>query len=823
AAAGATSAAHLGAAAMLGVHHRSAAKVLTRQQQQKARDEAKRKEVVDKIESIYAATKARVETKLNDLDTEVNRLFDVGVDGAIATMTLYVNERIDAWKSDRYRWNPFAWAKDKLVGLPDEANVFYEEGRRVFQARMDRLIVLVADVVELRLKQAKAEVTKGKDEIETYVKSQPKELQHVAQQAQTDVNARFQELEGSIEEKKNSLAQSLAQKYKEGFDKSNEALKAIQEANKGLVTKFAEKLGEIIKALREFKQRVVAALKKSDDTISRIISDPIGFLGNLIDAVKGGISRFVDNIWVHLKAGFLEWLFGNLPPGVEIPTDVSIGSIFKLVLGVLGITYDRMRAKAVKLIGERNVKIIEKVVSYIKTLITGGIAALWEEVKTDLSNLKEMVFDALQDWLITTLIKKAVAKIVLLFNPVGAIIQAILGIIDIVMFVVENAKKILAFVESVINSIADIASGMIDNAIKKVEDALARTIPLLISFLARFLGLSGITEKIREFIFKVQDRVDKAIDKAIAKIVETMKKVLGGSAATDDEKQKKLDDALTAGQTAFDKFSGHPVGIAVLRPLLAAIRIRYGLTRLEPVQDGTVWSIEGEINPKGKRRTKAEIAAQNDAEAQNVAVGNDVRLVGSRQLAGKVTKVHTDEATKRKVRLEWQTTHKGSATRIELRVDDYKKKWRYQNPEERNIEEEELKEHNKENKWTDMNVARRVLNYRVHQNPKLQMNPSGKEWEHIHEKSRGGENSVKNLALIDAQINRDLGKDFGKPYRDYEVPGFLGTGDQSLRDFLRGASEETYRKWKFKFYDWKYHVKLKPEITNDIGRYQVID
>ena len=69
----------------------------------------------------------------------------------------------------------------------------------------------------------------------------------------------------------------------------------------------------------------------------------------------------------------MKWLFGALADRrSRCRTDLSLPSILKLVLGVLGITYERMRAKAVKLIGERAVAIIEKLVEYIKTLITGG-------------------------------------------------------------------------------------------------------------------------------------------------------------------------------------------------------------------------------------------------------------------------------------------------------------------------------------------------------------------------------------------------------------------------------------------------------------------
>jgi hypothetical protein len=542
AASAATSATKVGAAAMLGVRAGGNAKVLTKQQEQKAKDEAKRKAVVDKIESIYASTKVKVDAKLAAVDGEVNAMFDSGVDAALNAMTKFVNTRMRAYKIDRYLSIPLVglarWVKDQFVGLPDEVNAFYDQGRALFQGLMDALIVKVAALVEQRLKEAKQEVARGQAEIKAFVASQPKDLQQVAQQAASDVNSRFQELEKGIEDKKSSLAQSLAQKYKEGFDKANEALKAIQDSNKGLVAGFIEKLGEVIKALMEFKARLMGILRKGEETIKLILADPIGFVGNLINAVKGGISAFVGNIKTHLANGFKKWLFGNLPPGVEIPADLGLVSIFKLVMGVLGITAAGMRAKAVKLIGERNVKIIEKVIEYVLILIRGGPAALWEKVKEDLSNLKDMVIEAIKSWLIDTIVKQAVTKILSMFNPAGAIIQAIMAIYNVVMFVVERAAQIMEFVESVINSIHAIATGSIGGAIAKVEQALGNAVPLLIGFLARLIGLGGIAQKVRDFIAKVQAKVDAAIDKAIAKIVAFVKKLFGKGKKEEDDKEK---------------------------------------------------------------------------------------------------------------------------------------------------------------------------------------------------------------------------------------------------------------------------------------------
>ena len=537
-----------GALLLAGTRGRGNALVLSRQQQQAAKEAAERQKVATHIEGIFAQTKQRVEARLASLDQQVAAIFDPGVDAALARMKQFVDDRIFRYKLERYLTIPglglARWLRDQALGLPEEVNAFYVQGRQVFQAAMDRLIDRVANLVETRLAQAKAEVDSGQAKIKAYVASLPANLRAAGDAAAKAVGERFNELSQSIDAKKEELAASLAQKYKEAFDKADEALKTMQDENKGLLQQFAEKLGEVVKALLEFKAKLMAILKKGQDAIQRILDDPIAFLGNLIAAVKGGFQAFVGNIWTHLKAGFMKWLFGSLAAmGITLPSDLSLPSILKLVLDVLGITYERMRAKAVRLIGERAVGAIEKVVEYVRELITGGPAKLWEKVKEDLGNLKQMVIDAIQDWLITTIIKQAVTKIVSMFNPAGAIVQAVLAIYNVVVFVIEKAQQIMTLVEAVVNSVAAIASGAIGSAIAWIEKSLANAVPLVIGFLAQLLGLGGISKKIQEFIRKVQGKVDAAIDKAIAKIVAMVKKLFGkgGKKDGDADKQKKLE------------------------------------------------------------------------------------------------------------------------------------------------------------------------------------------------------------------------------------------------------------------------------------------
>jgi hypothetical protein len=532
-----------GAGGMLTVKAGSKSAVLARQEAAKAKEEAARKDVTDHIEGIYNQTKAKVEEKLNGLETEVGGIFDSGVDAAINAMKSFVEEKLFQYKLVRYLSIPLvglaAWIRDQFKGLPEEVNVFYTAGRALFTRMMDAVVVRVSNVVETRLREAKAIVSAGQAEIAAYVAGLPKNLQAVGQAAQKEVAGRFEDLERGIDDKKNQLAQQLAQKYKEAFDKADEALKSIQDENKGLVAGFMEKLAEVIKILTEFKAKLMALLKKGEDAIKMVLADPIGFLSNLLAAIKLGFNQFVANIWTHLKKGFMTWLFGTLAEaGIEIPTDLSLSSILKLVMSVLGLTYERMRAEAVKLLGPTAVAIIEKLVEYVKAVIQGGPAALWEKVKEDLSNLKAMVIDAIQDWLITTIVKKAVAKIVTMFNPVGAIVQAVMMIYSVVMFVIERAAQIMSLVEAVINSVQAIAQGAIGGAANWIEQALGRLVPVAIGLLASLIGLGGLGAKIKELVTKAGDLVWGAIRKFFKRAIDFVKKMWGKLTGKDKEKEK---------------------------------------------------------------------------------------------------------------------------------------------------------------------------------------------------------------------------------------------------------------------------------------------
>src|SRR3712207_7376797 len=53
---------------------------------------------------------------------------------------------------------------------------------------------------------------------------------------------------------------------------------------------------------------------------------------------------------------------------------------------------------------------IERMVEYVRALMTGGPAALWEQVQGDIGDLKERVLGDIRTMIITEVIKAAVLK-----------------------------------------------------------------------------------------------------------------------------------------------------------------------------------------------------------------------------------------------------------------------------------------------------------------------------------------------------------------------------------------------------------------------------
>ncbi|GJQ22222.1 MAG: hypothetical protein HBSAPP01_00120 [Candidatus Brocadia sapporoensis] len=300
--------------------------------------------------------------------------------------------------------------------------------------------------------------------------------------------------------------------------------------------------------------KAVPYVAKAKSTFITIIKNPVGFVGNLVRAGKMGFEMFKERIGEHLKAALINWLVGPLAEaGVYIPKSFTLIEIVKLVLSVLGLTWQNIRNKLVKIIPEPVLVVLEKTAGILVTLVKDGPAAAWEQIKAELTDLKDQLIAQITQMVTTEIVKAAVTKLVTMLNPAGAVIQAIIAIYNTISFFIQKINQIAAVVASFIDSISAIAAGQIANAAKKVEQTMANTLTVIIAFLAKFAGLGGIPDKIVGIVKKIRQPIDKGLDK----IVDWLGKMLSKAKAAVSEWWKaKKPFTNKAGEAHTLSFSG---------------------------------------------------------------------------------------------------------------------------------------------------------------------------------------------------------------------------------------------------------------------------
>ncbi|MCI5130889.1 MAG: hypothetical protein D3904_05055, partial [Candidatus Electrothrix sp. EH2] len=311
----------------------------------------------------------------------------------------------------------------------------------------------------------------------------------------------------------------------------------IAGAFKKVVGTFAGIVGEFISwglkqvvSLLEILFSVVAPsvmpyLKKAKGAFVTILKNPIGFAGNLVRAGKLGFQMFAGNILKHLKTALIKWITGPLgKAGVYIPKSFSLMEIIKLVLSVLGLTWQNIRQKLVKIIPDPILTGLEKTAGILVTLVKDGPVAAWEQIKNELAELKDQLISQVTEMVTTKVVQAAVTKLGTMLNPAGAVIQSIISIYNTITFFIERAGQMASVVGSFINSISAIAAGRVKNAATRVEQTMAKTLNVVLAFLANFAGLDNIPKKIVAIIQKIRKPIDKGMDKIVGWLGNMLKK-----------------------------------------------------------------------------------------------------------------------------------------------------------------------------------------------------------------------------------------------------------------------------------------------------------
>jgi hypothetical protein len=505
----------------------------------KSRLEQKRQAVTDKINAIYGTANTTVQQKLQDLETGSLREFEEGQERATATFEDNVKSRMNAFKSRRYSGvlGGLRWAKDAILGMDDlpEVESIFESEKAGFVAEVDAVIGKITAENKRVIAECESIVAKAREEIDTLVGGLRPELRQAGQQALADMRGKLDALDGNIDRKQKQLQAKLAEKRNAAVKAIEEKIDKMKEEMSGLLSKLGDLL---LNAMVKFFKwalkkagydsgQLMGILNKGKTVVTAIVTSPVRFIGNLVTAVRRGVGGFVKNIKTHLVSGLVGWLSGAMADvPIKLPAKWDLKGILHLVLQVLGLTWDRIRVKLVKRLGEPAVRAVETTVDILRRLAAEGPIALWEMIKEKAAEIEQKVMDGIRNWVVTQVVRRAVVTLFSFLNPAGAIVQAILAIYNSIMFFVENWQRIVDFVKTVFGSIADIAMGKLSAAAQAVENALARTIPIILAFLARLAGLSGIGKSVTAVIRKIRKPIDRVVDKVIDRVASVAQRLL---------------------------------------------------------------------------------------------------------------------------------------------------------------------------------------------------------------------------------------------------------------------------------------------------------
>ena len=507
-----------------------------KQKNTKSALEKKREEVATKINGIYTAAQDKVKKKLADLETASMKRFDSG--NAVATQRFEddVNSELRAFKADRYSgW--FGWARkvrDWWKGMDDlpAVKAIFERNREKFVATINKLVEDITADNKKVIQECKDELQKARTDIKDYVDKLGPSLKDIGKKAADEMNSKLDEMDKFVAKKEEDLQNQLKDKQTAAIKAIDEKIEKMKEAMAGALAKLGklllwaakkfftwalEKFGFSLSDIENIINKGVAVLKA-------IFTKPIKFVKNLMSAAISGFKSFGKNFLKHLQDAVFDWLTGSIE-GFKLPSTWDFKGIISIALQLIGISYANIRRHMVSVMTEPVVVGLEKSFTLVKTLITEGPIAAWDQLKEMATDIKEAFIQAVKEFIAQKIIEQAIQWIVGIFVPGAGIIKAIIGIYDTIVFFIKKAKDILKMVGNFLSSVSEIAAGNIGAAAQAMEQGLARGLLLVVNFLAALLRLGGVTAKVRAALQKIRTKVDDALLK-LAKWIATKAKAV---------------------------------------------------------------------------------------------------------------------------------------------------------------------------------------------------------------------------------------------------------------------------------------------------------
>jgi hypothetical protein len=613
-------------AALQGGRKETATGGRAQQQEMVGSEEQMRTRAAADAKAIFESAQSRVGTLLDGLSAKAMARWDAGVQ-LLSTEFEQRLAKVKRWVDERHESTALA-VVDYFTGLPGWVTREYDEAERDFGDGVCDLIREISTQVNGIIASAESIIDTARTEIDAVFAALPAELQGWAAEQQSAFGERLDGLAARAEKTRADFTRDLTNKASAAVQEVREKIHALREAAKGLIGRIADAIVAFAEDPAKFiingllslvgiaPSAFWALVNRIGEAVDQIADDPLGFANNLMDALGKGFTQFFDNIGTHLLDGLMEWLFSGLGSvGVQIPADTSLKSIITFFLQLMGLSWANIHKILAKHVGEENMALIEKAWELISSFIEMGPEGLFELIKEQLdpAGLLSMVLEAATEYLVEALISAVTPRILLLFNPAGAILQAIEAIFRVLKWIFENAARIFSLVETIVNGVTDLIAGNIGGMANAIEAGLARLIPPVIDFLAGYLGLGGLPEAIADVIKGFQDRVLAIVDRIVGFLADKAKGLLKTLGIAEDDDEEVVEDSpektekVRAGLAAIDAeeakvVEGGKLTRAEANAIVARVRSDHPVfSKLEVVDGGDSWDYLWAASPEDKK------------------------------------------------------------------------------------------------------------------------------------------------------------------------------------------------------------------------------
>ena len=522
-------------AALTAARAGTATKTTGQQRAMVGSEEQQRIDAGNAAKAKFDAAQALVRAQLTPLVPTAMAQWDAAKDQLTTrfkTDLAIVKQRVDQRHEGVTGW--FRGLKDAVFGLPDWATDAYNAAEYNFSEGVIKNLTDISTGVNAVIKACEGIIESTRNEIRDIFTALPASLQTWAAQEQAKFDGQLDKLGQEVTATRDGFNKELGERAREAVDEVRAEIAELRKKAGGLVGRIVDAVRRfiddpvkfIIEGLLELLGisppafwAVVAKIKK---VVKDIVDDPMGFANNLMKGIGQGFSQFFGNFAEHMIRGFLSWLLGDLKD-VQVPKDISIKSIITFFLQLMGITWPNIRKILAKKIGEKNVALIEKVYSLISTMIALGPQGIYDMIKDKLDpqSIVDQVVQMAVEFMVTAIAKQVAVRIALLFNPAGAILQAIEAIYRVLKWVFQNAARIFTLIETIVNGLADIIAGNVGGFANAVEKGLGMLIPPVLGFIADYFSLGDLPQKVAKQIKSFREwilgKIEAGFDWLIAK------------------------------------------------------------------------------------------------------------------------------------------------------------------------------------------------------------------------------------------------------------------------------------------------------------------